>query len=153
MTARATTKQIALDLGLTERRVRQLVEEHVLARAEDGFDRDLCRYRYRLFSRGADADWRQAHDRALELAEEAEQLIALAVGPSASLVDIACACQTTQALWSHMRFLAAVQSASQSERRLFFDMWFREEAGILSSLLGRAEELARPPPRSSNAAK
>lgn len=139
---RLSTRELAMDLGLTERRVRQLVSEHIFPPAEDGFDRDLCRQRYRLYSRGPGADWRQAHDRALELAEEAEELIARALGPSGSIVDVACACESTKTLWSHLRFICAATSDTQSERAFFLSTWAHKEHDVLVALLARAQELA-----------
>ncbi|WP_027518272.1 hypothetical protein [Bradyrhizobium sp. WSM1417] len=129
-----------------ERRIRQLVDENILPAAiEEGFDRDLCRRRYRLFARGSDADWHQVYDDAIALAETTEDLIEVGLGSSASLIDVARACQSVRALMALMRFIAAVRSATQSERALFLTTWARKEHEILAVLLARAREFAEQP--------
>ena len=55
--AKVTLKEIAVELGLTERRVRQRVDECILPPPTQGvFDADLCRIRYRQYKRGPAAD-------------------------------------------------------------------------------------------------
>ena len=143
MTARATVKEIAFELGLTERRVRQLVDECILPPAIEGtFDADLCRRRYRLYTRGASADWTPIYDDIVALAATSEDLVARALGPNGTVVDIARACESVSALWSDMRFISAVKSSSQSERQFFFTTWDREEGRILTALLARADTVA-----------
>jgi hypothetical protein len=141
--ASATVKELAGALGLTPRRILQLVDERVLPAVCDGAfaDVDLCKRRYRLLSRGPSADWQLVFDDVVALAETSEELIARALAVGASLIDVAVACESVSALWSWMNFITAVRSDTQSERAFFFGQWDREEARILSALLERAQEL------------
>lgn len=143
MTQRATVREVARDLGLSPRRVHQLVDENVLPPATEGtFDADLCRRRYGLFTRGASADWTHIYDDAVVLAKTSEDCVDRALGPTGTVVDIARACESVSALMSDLRFISAVKSNSQSERQLFLATWDREEARILGALLARAQILS-----------
>ncbi|WP_339033388.1 hypothetical protein WHZ78_16650 [Bradyrhizobium symbiodeficiens] len=143
MTERATVREVARDLGLSPRRVRQLVDENVLPPATEGtLDADLCRRRYRLFTRDPTADWTHVYDDAIALARLSDQLMARALGPEAELPDVAEACLVVQNLMADLRFITAVKSNTQSERSLFLSAWARQEHDILAALIARAHEIA-----------
>ncbi len=63
-------KELAKELGVTDRRVRQLVKERIIpAPRDESYDLDLCRRRYRLYSGGSDREWEAAFDEAHDLAQ------------------------------------------------------------------------------------
>lgn len=139
---RVNQAELARDLCLTDRRVRQLVEERIVPRARDeGFDLELCRRRYQLYRSGSDREWDAAFDEASDLANTAYELHDKAYSENATVDDVKAASEAIQASMSIMSFLTAAKSKSQSERQLFFCIWDREENRSLGALLARGMEL------------
>ena len=84
-------KNLAKQLGLTDRRVRQLVEEKILPEPDeaDGYDLEKCRARYDLYAHGDDVSWADFDRQMLEDAHQLEELMAKALKPKARQKDLA----------------------------------------------------------------
>ncbi|MEH2503736.1 hypothetical protein V1290_002547 [Bradyrhizobium sp. AZCC 1578] len=134
--------ELAKDLGLTDRRIRQLVEQRILPPARDeGHDLELSRQRYRLYSSGTDRDWEKCFDEAEDLARMAGELNDRAYEDNAGLEDIKAASIAIQRSTVLMSFITAAKSKSQSERELFWKIWDREEGQALGALFAHAMKL------------
>src|SRR5215207_6477542 len=122
---RVNQAELALELGITDRRVRQLVEERILRepRSDDGYDLELCRRRCRLYRSGSDREWDAAFDEASDLANMASDLHDKAYAENATVADVTAASVAIQASMGIMSFLTATKSKSQAERDLFFTIW------------------------------
>lgn len=71
--ASATLKELARHLNLTDRRVRQLVDEGVIRQLADGrFDLRECQRHYRIFSRRDELDIERLERDVVDLAQAAE---------------------------------------------------------------------------------
>ncbi|WP_035714974.1 hypothetical protein [Bradyrhizobium genomosp. I (2014)] len=134
--------ELARDLKLTDRRIRQLVDERILPRARDeGYDLELSRQRYQLYTRGTDRDWDRCFDEAEDLARVAGELNDRAFEDDAGLDDVKAASIAIQRSTVLMSFLTAAKSKSQPERELFWKIWDREEGQALGALFARAMKL------------
>ncbi|MCK1618907.1 hypothetical protein IVA96_20160 [Bradyrhizobium sp. 159] len=134
--------ELAHDLKLTDRRIRQLVDERILPPARDeGHDLELSRQRYRLYSSGSERDWDRCFDEAEDLARMAAQLNERAFEDGAGLEDVRAASSAIQRSTAMMSFLTAAKSKSQSERELFWTIWDREEGQALGALFAHAMKL------------
>jgi hypothetical protein len=134
--------ELARDLNLTDRRIRQLVTERILPPPrEEGHDLHLSRRRYKLYSNGSDLDWERVFDEAEELARTASELNDKAYADDAVTADVTAASIAIQASTTAMAFLTAAKSKSQAERELFWGIWDREEHRALGALFARAMEL------------
>lgn len=142
MTTWVSQIALAKDLGLTDRRIRQLAELRILPTARDeGHDLELSRHRYRLYSNGSELDWEKCFNEAEELARVAGELNDKAYAEGAVVADVTIASRAIQASTSMMAFLTAAKSKTDSERKLFWGIWDREEHQALGALFVRAMEL------------
>jgi hypothetical protein len=134
--------ELAKDLNLTDRRIRQLVEERILPPVRDeGHDLALSRERYRIYSSGTERDWDKCFDEAEDAARLAGELNDRAFNDGAGLEDVKAASIAIQRSTALMSFLTACKSKSDAERRLFWNLWDREEGQALSGLLAHAMKL------------
>lgn len=131
--------ELAKDLNVTDRRVRQLVTERILPPARDeGHDLALSRERYRIYSSGSERDWDKLFDEAEDAARLAGELSDRAFAADAGLEDIKAASIAIQRSTVLMSFLTACRAKSDEERRLFWNWWDKEEGQALSGLLAHA---------------
>ena len=129
---------LARELGVTDRRVRQMVEGHILPESRDGlYDLEFCLDRYGLYREGTDRDWDRFFDQCEDLARESTDLLRAALKPDGTLEMVRAASTAIQVSYRDMRFMTAVRSKSDSERKLFFGVWDREETEAMSLLLSR----------------
>jgi len=129
---------LARELGVTDRRVRQMVEGHILPEPRDGlYDLGFCQDRYGLYREGTDRDWDRFFDQCEDLARESTELLRAALKPTSTLDMVTAASRAVQASYRDMRFMTAVRSKSDSERTLFFRVWEREETEAMALLLSR----------------
>ncbi|TFW56256.1 hypothetical protein CT676_35960 [Bradyrhizobium sp. MOS001] len=134
--------ELARDLNLNDRRVRQLVDERVLPPARpEGHDLELSRQRYRLFSSGSEREWDLCFDEAEDIARIAGELDKRAFEDDAGLEDVKAASIAIQRSTVLMSFLTACKSKSDAERKMFWNIWDREEGQALSALLAHAMKL------------
>ena len=134
--------ELARDLNLTDRRIRQLVDERILPPPRDeGHDLELSRERYRLYSNGSDRDWERCFDEAEDAARLAGELNDRAFDGDAGLEDVKAASIAIQRSTVLMSFLTACKSKSDAERKVFWSFWDREEGQALSALLAHAMKL------------
>jgi hypothetical protein len=136
------TKKLASELGVTVRRVRQMVEEHILPPPRDGkHDLARCERRYRLYKRGADADWNAFYDEVEEAAKDAAKKFERALKRPAGVPDdaaVIAAAVAHQRNVTDLRFLTACKSRSAAERKMFLDWWDREDDQAMGMLLAHA---------------
>jgi hypothetical protein len=133
---------LAKALRLTDRRIRQLVDERILPPAlSDGHEFELCQHRYWLFASGTELEWDAEYSAAERLAVGAKVALDLAMGPRASLADVSAAVAAITASTSSMAFLTGAKSKTDTERALFWGIWDREEEQALRALMARAIEL------------
>jgi hypothetical protein len=133
---------LAKDLRLTDRRVRQLVEERVLPPARDrGYDLELSRTRYRIYSSGTESDWDRTFTEAEDMAKLATELGRKAHADGAVVADVTAASIAIQSSTTMMNFLTACKSKSRTERELFWGIWKREQDAAIGGLIGRMMEL------------
>jgi hypothetical protein len=132
-------RTLARELNVTDRRVRQMVEEFILPDARDGlYDLDLCSGRYQLYRNGSERDWDRFFDQVLDDVQESSRLLDAALKPTSAMDAVTAASKAVQTTYRDMRFMTAVKSKTDSERELFFGLWKREEDNALRLLLSRA---------------
>jgi hypothetical protein len=142
MTIRRVSQiELARQLHLTDRRIRQMVEERLLPHPnDDGYDLDLCRYRYDLSRSGA-YNLERLLDQAVEETAEAERLVDKAHADDAVLADVTAASTAIQASTATMNFITAVKSKSQAEREMFWAIWEGQEKRAIQGLIVRMCEI------------
>jgi hypothetical protein len=135
----ASQKALALRLELTDRRIRQLVDEKVLPEPRDGrFDVARCFERYRLF-RSKDPDaWAEYFDQVTRDAGEVEKLVAAALEPSSKKAEVTAASCAVQSVVSDLEFITAARSKTDGEREFVWSIWRAKADEALRLLLGRA---------------
>jgi hypothetical protein len=141
---RVNQQSLAQELGVSDRRVRQMVDSFVLPQPhhdDGGYDLAVCRERYELYRNGSPEDWNDFFDETIDLAKETEKLVDRALSDSGTLADTRLASQNTQSDFARMNFITACRSQSQAEKDFFHPLWRREEDRILGGLLYRSMEL------------
>lgn len=134
---------IAEGLGLTSRRVRQLVEEKILPppNTDGGYDLALCRERYDLYRSGSDADWIRFYDDAEKELRATARLFQRACSKGAKLEDVTRASIAVQANTATMSFMTACKSPSKAEADFHHLIWQREEDRALGELVTQSMKL------------
>jgi hypothetical protein len=141
-TKRVSQIELARDLRVTDRRIRQMVDERLLPRPnEDGHDLEICRSRYDLYRSGTSGDWESLFDEGVEQAKEAERLLEKAYADSAVLADVTAASTAVQASTATMCFITATKSKSQAEREMFWNLWEGQEKRAIQGLIVRMMEI------------
>jgi hypothetical protein len=143
---RCSQRDLALLLKVTDRRVRQLVQEQILprpTRADELYCIDTCRRRLQLYRAVRDggrsgAEWEAEFERGAEAGIEAQRLMTRALALDSTLADARSASQALQDFCSQMRFWAAVHGRDDAEKNLLSGVWQREEDAGLRLLLARA---------------
>jgi len=141
---RVSQPDLADQLHLTPRRIRQLVQARVLPDADgDGlFDLERCQRFYRLYADGSDAAWSSFFLELTDLAERAEYLVRKAVAERGTRVDLAKAGPVIAELAEALQFVVAVQSANDAERTFVSSMFDRMLGDAFGALLRRAFKFA-----------
>ena len=105
------TKRLARELGVTVRRVRQMVEEHILPPPNEDKKHDLerCQQRYRLYKYGTYDNWNTFYDEVEAAAKDMEKKFDSALKPGSTDEQI--------------------RAASAARRRVFEDMHSWPRAG------------------------
>jgi hypothetical protein len=113
-------KSLVRELGITARRVRQLVEAKILPEAGEGiYDLAVCKEFYELYSRGSDRDWEDFEARILEDAAEVEKLSKIALRPRATFSQVVHAARASVQLWNAIRFcMAAARGVGDATKAL-----------------------------------
>lgn len=134
--SRVDQKALAKDLGITPRRVRQLVAADLLPEPDDdGYDLERSRQFYALYTNGSPRGWRDFHDEISALAIRVERWVKKA--ETLSKPNLAKAGREANRLFENLRFSIAATSDSDAERgyhRLLFD---RLEAEVFGPLVRR----------------
>jgi hypothetical protein len=141
---RVNQQSLAQELGVSDRRVRQMVDSFVLPQPhhdDGGYDLALCRERYDLYRNGSPDDWSEFFDETIDLAKETEKLVDRALSDAGTLEDTKLASLRTQSDIARMHFITACRSHSQAEKDFFHPLWRREEDRMLGGLLYRSMEL------------
>jgi hypothetical protein len=136
--------RLAEELGLTDRRIRQMVAQHLLPEPwpELGYDLERCERYYGLYQR---KDEPQAWIAFLRQIEEAaltvQRLIDRALKPRGTKEQLKAASLALQALSADMRFVTAARSGGESERSFFEQWWSEKEDQNMGLLFGRAVQI------------
>lgn len=140
---RVDQKRLAAELGVTDRRIRQLVEELILPPPDldDGHDLALCRERYELYREGTDRDWADFMDCAEVGSKEAAALFKRALSDQATLADVKKASAAVQQDTARLHFLTACRSKSQEEKKLFHQLWDQQDDARLAQLISKTVEV------------
>jgi hypothetical protein len=132
-------KELAGELGVTVRRVRQMLEEHILPPLRDGrHDLERCERRYRLYKYGTAADWNVFYDEVEAGAKGTAEKFERALKPGATDAHITAAAVAHQSNMADLRFCAACKSRTTAERKMFLDWWDREDERAMSLLFVHA---------------
>lgn len=137
-----TQKALAQALGVTDRRIRQMVDEGLLPEARDGrWDLPTCQDRYRLYRDGTESEWNRFFYQVERQAEEVERLMAEALKPSADLKAVQAASVAAQAMFSDLRFVEAAKATGRAERDFLRTIWREKEGETIGALYARLQEL------------
>src|SRR5215212_6056767 len=132
-------KALAAALGLTPRRIRQLVEMHIIEQRSGGYDVATCRERLELYRHKNDREaWNEYYSDVNNLAGKVETLMATTPKGASTEQQIQLTSQSVQELFSCLRFIASAQAKTKAERDFFVGLWRAEEDAALHFLLGRA---------------
>ena len=143
MTNDSSQTALASELGVSPRRVRQLIAEGILPAARAGaYDVQRCVERHELYlARHDGAAWEAFEDRLVRDARRAERLLAAALRPAAGGPQLRTASVATQRLFSDLSFMTRCRSKTPAERTLFLELWREREDRALGVLVARACEL------------
>jgi hypothetical protein len=133
---RVSQPELADALGLTARRVRQLVSEHILPDPDDDgrYDFERCQRFYRLYANGTESAWNVFCEEVQDMAARVDRLVRRATADRASRADLSKAGSELIKLHEALRFIAAVKSSNDAERSFVtfvFDRFFTEAFGGL----------------------
>jgi hypothetical protein len=131
---------LASELGVSPRRVRQLIAEGILPGPNEAgtYDLERCVQQHALFLARHDAGaWAPFEDRLLRAARRVERLLATAVRPAASGPQLQAASVAVQGLFSDLSFMTVCRSKTPAERDLFLRLWREKENRALGALVAR----------------
>jgi hypothetical protein len=134
MDDRHPQKIIAERLGLTGRRVRQLLAEHILPEPDNEglYDWPTCAERYRLYSRGTDSDLLNFLDTVEERSRRLEDLVEKVSRPQATMEDMGLAGRETLWVFGALRFLTGVKTEPDSLKQILMRSINRDEADAMA---------------------
>ena len=133
---RVSQKQLARELGLTDRRVRQLEAERILEAETDwesGYDVTKCRERYALYQRPEDRfAWDAYFDQFVRDGRAADAAAAKALD-GGSTDDVRRAIRLNEELFSDWRFIDAVKAPREAREFLHIavDLMCKQRLGAL----------------------
>jgi hypothetical protein len=133
--------ELAAELGLTDRRVRQLSKDCILPEphhADGLFDLALCRERFELYRDGSDRDWEDFYRDLEDDTKKTKTLFERAISDAGTADDVRAASLAVQANGESFRFVTACKSKTSAERDMFLGIWKREEDQALGGLIYRA---------------
>lgn len=129
--------RLARALGVTPRRVRQMIDDGIVRPATAGkWDLDVEIERYELFKSKDPLEWERVLDELERQSEAVGRLITTAVAPSGTGADIERAAEASDALLERLMLVNAIKAKSPSEREMFdgmFRMNHREQMQVLST--------------------
>jgi predicted transcriptional regulator len=136
-TPRATAKEVAKQLGMTVRRVHQLVDELILPEPdnEKRFDLTLCDLRYMLFKHGTEGQWSDFIDDIEAEATEVEEKVRRAMADDPADEQITAAIKAHLQYYSNLLFLATCRAKTKLERNLLVDKWTSDRDDWMGNLL------------------
>jgi hypothetical protein len=131
-----TTKELAKAIGVTARRVGQMVEEHLMPppNAEKRFELERCELRYRLYKHGSVTQWNCYLDEVEAAGIASQEMFERAMEADADDL-IKPAIQAIRRVHEDLRFLAVARSKTTAESNLFLDMWEQQEDNAIGALL------------------
>jgi hypothetical protein len=137
---RVSQPELADALGLTARRVRQLVSEHILPDADDDgrYDFERCQRFYRLYSTGTESAWNVFYEEVQDMAARVDRLVRRATADSGSRADLAKAGHELAKLHEAVQFMVAVKSSSDAERSFIASVFDRFTSDAFAGILRRA---------------
>ena len=127
-------KDVAARLGLSDRRVRQLIASRILPEPghEGLYDADECAVRYRLYTAGTDRDWSDFFDDLEADDKKLSALVEKATQPKASLDDIGMAGRAVLKLFGRLRFAMVVNEKSEATSALITRLLAIDEAAAMA---------------------
>ncbi|WP_157961403.1 hypothetical protein [Microvirga flavescens] len=137
-----TQKTLSNELGVTDRRIRQMVADRILPEPRDGrFHLPSCMARYQLFRHGQREDWFAFWEQLKEDAEHTQALVDEALNPASTIDQVREACRATENLFSDIRFDIAAKSKTGAERELFSQVWEERENRLMGLIVSRGIEI------------
>ena len=134
------TKRLARELGVTVRRVRQMVEEFILPPPNEDKRHDLerCAQRYRLYKYGTYDTWNSFYDELEGAATDMEKKFERGMRPGSTDAEIRAASTARRRVFEDMQFMAACMSKTAAERNMFLHLWEREYDEDMGGLIYHA---------------
>ena len=142
--SRVSQIDLARDLGLTDRRIRGLVDEKIIPAADDDglFELTHCRRRYRLFTeKPSPAELEDFFAEVIRETREAQDLVDKALCEDAVIKDVAAAGAAIQANNATLDFLVAISARTQAEREMHWNIHKTFAMQTLAGLFARVAEL------------
>lgn len=149
-TETVTQKALAARLGVTDRRVRQLIERNILPAANHAgrYEFDECERRYHLYSTGAPFEWNTFIDELEADGRRLTSLRAAAHSPKAKLAEIGVYGRATLAWFSRLKFAQACRIKSETELALISRLVAYDEAASFDDVLQAVDAMsARQAPK------
>lgn len=150
---RVNQKALAAALGLTDRRVRQMIEERLLPPpGADGLhDVARAQQRYALYQDDdrAGQAWEAFLSGLERRAGKVDLLVKKALKPQAGWQALREASTAAQDLFDDLAFVNAARGRSDGERTFVAMMWREKENDVLGALVTHGKKLAKklgPPP-------
>jgi hypothetical protein len=136
--------ELAAMLKVSDRRVRKMIEDHLLPEpdADGEFDGEECRSRHLLYRAGNEMAWAQFYDELERDAVEADRLMKVAVADTGSEADLGRAGSAISRLFADLRFsIAATPGQTTSARALAQRVLDADEGRMIGALLARLEQV------------
>jgi hypothetical protein len=130
-------KRVAKHLGLTVRRVHQLVDELILPQPDNAkrYDLSLCELRYALFKHGTQSQWEDFCDDVEAEAHDVETAVNIALADKRTDKQVDVAARMVMRHYSNMLFLATCRSKTAAEKNLYLDKFERERDELMGGLI------------------
>jgi hypothetical protein len=136
---RKTAREVAKHLGLTVRRVHQMVDELILPQPdhEKRFELALCDLRYSLLKHGTQSQWEDFCDDIEVEASEVEEKVNRALADNPTDEQVTTAIRAHLRYYSNLLFLATCRSKTAAEKNLYLEKFERERDEWAGSLLAQ----------------
>jgi hypothetical protein len=130
-------RRVAKELGLTVRRVHQLVDELILPQPDNAkrYNLTLCELRYTLFKHGTQSQWEDFCDDVEAEASDTDAKVKIALADKRTDEQVDVAARMVMRHYSNMLFLATCRSKTPTEKNLFIDKFTRERDELMGGLI------------------
>jgi hypothetical protein len=136
--------ELSKALHMSDRRVRKMIEQHLLPEPDESgdFDGEECRRLYMLYRTGDEGSWDRFSAELERDSHEADRLLKIAISEGGTQADLERAGPAITKVFADLRFMiAAMPGAAPSARALIQRLIDADEGKAIGALLAKLERL------------